>query len=99
LEYSTNGILTLIWHPTEVGEFRLGGQPLKQAALKFTDVLHFSVSPRDSSVPISEDRTLEEFEVTDLKSDYLCISFRFLGGVRVQVKAVLMELLVDFEKG
>jgi hypothetical protein len=75
----------------------LGRQSLKEAALRFTNVLHFSVSPRDVSVPMSEDRTLEEFKVTDLKSDYLCVSFKFLGGVQIQVKAAVMKLFVDFD--
>jgi hypothetical protein len=98
LEYKTDGSLRLVWKACEEGKFNIGNYAISRAALLFDQVIQFKVTPRDPEMPMSEDRTMEDFEVEGFNEKHYHFRFRFHGGIEVEVIAACVNLEVAFDE-
>jgi hypothetical protein len=96
LEYASEGRARLVWIPAEERKFRIGERPITRAVLLFEQVSKLSVTPRDPDMPVSEDRSLEDFEVVDLGAELFHLLFTFHGGMQIDITAASIHLSVEY---
>ena len=95
-EYVCGGKLSLYWIASAKGELKLGNQTIRAATLVFYNLKRFSVYPRDPEMPSSEDRTLEDYEVTGGEG-VLQFRFMFHGGMQIEIAAECVDLEVEHD--
>lgn len=93
--YEPSGVVTLNWAACETGALTLGGMPVNNVSLRFEGVESFSVTPRDRDMPLSEDKTLDYYQVRDTSPELSRIFFSFSGGISLEIVAQVTWLIAQ----